>query len=193
MPARLILVRHGLSAHTHTGTVDRAGVEQWRTAYDAAGILPHPGPSRDLAALAASATHLIASDLARAIQSAKMLAPHREREIRIEPLMREAPLALPQWPTRLPLSMWGSIAYVGWSYRRLRGVDVMEPDFVRAETAARWLTELVTDGTSAVVVTHGVFRKLLGLHLARLGWLATGRDGGYRHWSAWSFATPGAR
>lgn len=185
MAPRLVLVRHGLSAHTHAGVVDRDGLQRWRDAYDAAGIQPHPPPSPNLVALAASATHFLASDLARAVQSAKLLAP--QREVRIEPLLREAPLAIPRWPIALPLSVWGTVMYVGWSYRRLRGVDVEDPDFRRGETAARWLADLVADGTSAVVVTHGVFRKLLGIHLLRLGWTDAGREGGYRHWSAWSF------
>ena len=191
MLARLILVRHGLSTHTHTGAVDRHGIERWRAAYDAAGIQSHPAPAPGLVALAADTTHIIASDLQRAVQSAKMLAP--QREIRIEPLMREAPLTIPRWPTPLPLAVWGAVMFAGWSYRRIRGADVTEPDFVRAETAARWLAELVADGTSALVVTHGVFRKLLGLHLTRLGWSDAGRDGGYRHWSAWSFTAPDRR
>jgi broad specificity phosphatase PhoE len=165
--------------------VDRDGVQRWRDAYDTAGIHPHPAPPAALAALAADAAHVIASDLPRAVESAKLLAP--TRAIRIEPLVREAPLAIPRWPTRLPLSVWGAIMYAGWSYRRLRGADVMEPDFVRAEVAARWLAELVADGTTALVVTHGVFRQLLGAHLVRLGWIAAGRAGGYRHWSAWTF------
>lgn len=191
MAPRLILVRHGLSAHTHTGAVDRAGVQRWRDAYDAAGIQPHPPPPANLVAWAADATHLVASDLERAVQSAKLLAP--QRDVRIEPLLREAPLAIPRWPTALPLSVWGTVMYIGWSYRRLRGVDVREPDFQRAESAARWLADLVADGTSAVVVTHGVFRKLLGLHLVRLGWSDAGREGGYRHWSAWGFTGPERR
>jgi broad specificity phosphatase PhoE len=183
--ARLVLVRHGLSAHTHRGAVDRDGVQRWRDAYDTAGIHPHPAPPAALAALASDAAHVIASDLPRAVESAKLLAP--TRAIRIEPLMREAPLAIPRWPTRLPLSVWGVIMYAGWSYRRLRGTDVMEPDFVRAEVAARWLAELVADGATALVVTHGVFRQLLGTHLVRLGFSEAGRAGGYRHWSAWTF------
>jgi broad specificity phosphatase PhoE len=183
--ARLVLVRHGLSAHTRTGVVDRDGVRRWRDAYDIAGIIPQPGPPPALTALAARATHLIASDLPRAVQSAKLLAP--EREIRIEPLMREAPLSIPRWPTRLPLSVWGVIMYAGWSYRRLRGIDVTGPDFARGEVAARWLADIVSDGTTALVVTHGVFRKLIATHLVRLGWSEAGRAGGFRHWSAWSF------
>ena len=36
---RLLLIRHGRSAHAHAGALDRAGMERWLADYDAAGIL----------------------------------------------------------------------------------------------------------------------------------------------------------
>ena len=180
-----MLVRHGLSSHTHRGPVDRAGVERWQEAYDAAGIQPEPPPPQELVTLATESAHIVASDLKRAIESAKLLAP--QREIRIEPLLREAPMPIPSWPTPLPLVVWGTVMYARWSYRRIRGADVTDPDWQRAATAGRWLTDLVADGSTAVVVTHGIFRKLLATHLTLLEWTAATRIGGYRHWSAWAF------
>ena len=101
-------------------------------------------------------------------------------------------MAVPRWPTPLPLVVWGTVMYARWSYRRMRGVDVTEPDWERATAAARWLSDLVADGSTAVVVTHGIFRKLLATNLTLLEWLAAGRRGGYRHWSAWDFTRPPA-
>ena len=188
MTARLILVRHGPSAHTHTGALDRAGVQRWRDAYDAAGIRVAVQPPPALSEIAAGATHIIASDLRRAVESAERLAP--QRQIRLSPLMREAPLAIPRWPTHLPLAAWDALMHTGWIYRRVRGADPTGPDWTRAAAAAQWLASIVADGTTALVVTHGVFRQLVATHLVRLGWRSAGRRSGYRHWSFWSFAVP---
>lgn len=50
--ARLVLVRHGRSAHVHTaGWIDGAGLRAWAGAYDAAGIRDDDRPPAPLAAL----------------------------------------------------------------------------------------------------------------------------------------------
>ena len=64
---------------------------------------------------------------------------------------------------------------------------------MRAEHAARWLASVVADGTTAVIVTHSVFRQLVGRQLIRLGWSVASRQGGYRHWSWSRYAQPQRR
>ena len=188
MAARIVLVRHGPSAFNVGGVFDRRGVERWRDQYDSAGIQSDARPPASLVHMAREATHLIASDMPRALASARALeSPH---EIRVSELLREAPLAIPHWPTRLPLVAWGALIHAAWSYRIARGVDETDVDQTRAEAASEWLTSLVTEGSTALVVTHGVFRRLLGKHLVRRGWTTGPRDGGYGHWSTWSFEEP---
>ena len=182
---RIHLVRHGPSAFDVGGVYDRDGVQRWRDSYDSAGIRADARPPESLARVAREATHLIASDMPRAVASAQALGtPHT---IRVSELLREAPLAIPKWPTRLPLVVWGTLIHATWSYRIARGVDETEADCIRAKAASDWLTSLVTGDASAVVVTHGVFRRLLGKHLMQRGWTSTGREGGYGHWSRWGF------
>lgn len=187
---RIILVRHGLSAHVHTaGVIDRAGVETWRAAYDAAGIHAVSQPPDAVVRIAADAAHVVASDLRRAVESAERLAPGRP--VRTSALFRESPLAIPPWPTRLPLRAWGILIGLGWGYRVVRGVDSVGEDRARAAAAAEWLAGLTADGSTALVVTHGVFRRLLAKQLLARGWASAGRRGGYRPWSSWSFVGPG--
>jgi broad specificity phosphatase PhoE len=186
-PPRIILVRHGPSAYVEKhGVVDHAGVYKWRDGYDAAGILASAQPPPALSDLAANAQHIVASDLRRAIESAERLAARRE--IRVTELLREAPLALPRWPTRLPVMAWGLMAYASWKIQLRRGIDPLESDTARAGTAADWLVDMVSDGSTAVVVTHGVFRWLLANQLLSRGWNDARREGGYQHWSAWRFS-----
>jgi broad specificity phosphatase PhoE len=185
MAPRIVLVRHGPTACQHaSGLLNRDGVLRWREAYDAAGIAADR-PPEPLMHLASQATHIIASDIPRAIRSAESLAPAR-KIIRSE-LLRETPLAIPRWPTRLPLGIWEGLVHLCWSYRILRGTDVNDTERGRAAAAADWLTTLVAEDSTALVVTHGVFRRVLANQLLARGWTGSERRGGYAPWSSWSF------
>jgi broad specificity phosphatase PhoE len=170
--------------------MDRAQLELWRAGYDAAGITDDSHPPAPLLQLAADAKHVIASDLERALRSAERLAPRRE--IRVSELLRESALAIPPWPTRLPLTIWNVFIHAGWQYQILRGLDVTPDDRARAAAAVDLLAGLVADGSTAVVVTHGVFRRIVAKALLASGWRNLERRGGYQHWSSWTFATDNA-
>jgi broad specificity phosphatase PhoE len=183
---RVELVRHGPSAHLPvSGAFAREEVEAWYAAYTSAGILTEAQPPADLMASAASATHLVCSDLERAVVSAKVLSPARAPQV--SELFREVMLPIPRWPGRLPLRGWAALIYAGWSFRVMRGTDATQEDLRRVAAAADWLETALVDGTSAVVVTHGVFRRLLGRELVARGWQSETRRGGWANWSSWGF------
>lgn len=184
---RIVLVRHGPSSHLHNGgPVDRDGVQRWRDARDAAGIKTTPPPPRALLDVAGRSTHIVSSDLPRALTSAEVLAP--KRPVRVSHLFREIPLAIPPWPTRLPLVAWEALVHVAWSIRIARGTDTSAEERARGEAAAAWLGKVVGHQGTALVVTHGVFRRLLAMELQARGWTAADRRGGYGHWSSWTFS-----
>lgn len=187
--SRIVLVRHGPSAHVADARMlDHAALQHWRSAYDAAGIQSSGFPPDGLIAQAAAAQHVIASDLRRAMESASRIAPGRS--IQTSSLLRESPLAIPRWPTRLPLMAWAMIINAAWSWRILRGEEVSAAERARADDAAEWLARTVADGSVALVVTHGVFRRLIAQQLKARGWKYVYRDGGYRPWSSWHLAPP---
>src|SRR5881628_791093 len=156
---RLVLVRHGESAHVHHGgLLATADVHAWRDAYDRAGITERSAPPESLVRLAASATQIVASDLPRAIASADRVA--RGRAVETSPLLREIPLAIPDLPIRLPLAGWGMAIHLGWSYRILRGRHAPSDEMARVAAAMTWLQQL-PGADLTVVVTHGVFRSAL--------------------------------
>jgi hypothetical protein len=69
--------------------------------------------------LAAVAETVVASDLPRAEESARRLAP--ERAIRTSPLLREARLPYPEWlALPLPIVAWEAIAHARWSFQIFR-------------------------------------------------------------------------
>lgn len=183
--ARIVLIRHGPSAHVDTPpSLDRAGVEAWRAAYDSAGILGDAKPPDALVKLAVDAKHLVASDLRRAQESAERLAPLRP--IIVSELLRECTLAPPQWPTRLPLAAWGIAIYSRWAFDQMRDTDAAAQERARAAAAVDWITRMTADGATILVVTHAVFRQLLGDQLVKRGWASDGETGS-QHWSAWNY------
>jgi len=184
---RIILVRHGHSAHTERpGWIDADGVHRWRERYDAAGILPDSAPPDDLVAETARAACVMTSDLARAVASAERLAPGRSA--RVSPLLREMMLEIPQWVrTRLPLAAWEVCIHLHWMVQEQRGRIAREEDLGRAAQAVALLEAAARDASPVVVVTHGAFRRLLDLHLIANRWTAERRIGGYRNWSTWSY------
>jgi broad specificity phosphatase PhoE len=187
--ARILLVRHGRSAHVHSGGwLDTAGIHRWRQDYDAAGIAPDDRPPGALVRETEEVGAVVSSDLPRAIASAALLAP--SRQIPASELLREAPLPLPSWiPDRLvlPLLGWGAVVHVHWGYNIVSGAHPPPPERERAERAADWLATLAREHTSVLALTHGVFRQMLAARLETIGW----RDGNgeenrsYRHWSVW--------
>ena len=168
--------------------MDRDAVHRWQNAYDAAGIQPNVEPPLALLKLVDEADHVVASTMHRAVASAERLAPGRP--IRQSDLLREAPLPIPEWPTRLPFTGWSLVRHLNWTYQILRRLDATEHERARASDAATMLTGIAVHGSTVLVVTHGVFRPLVGRELIDRGWRILNRRGGYRHWSAWSFAGP---
>lgn len=184
---RIVLVRHGRSAHTFSpGWIDLDGVHRWREAYDAAGIhdasLPPPG----LVAAAAVAECLMTSDLPRALASADRLAPGRAA--RVSPLLRETHLEIPRWVrARWPLAVWEVCIHLHWLVRERRGEIAAPVELQRATDAVALLDEVSREAPTVVVVTHGAFRRLLALRLETTGWMAEPRVGGFQNWSSWPF------
>ena len=190
----LLLVRHGRSAHVHTGWIDVDGVRRWMAAYDAAEIMPDHAPPAELEALVCEASLIIASDLPRTVASAVRLAPGRE--IVRTPLLREAPMETPERPLpdfggiRLPLRAWGMLWGARWLASWLRnasppGIGPAELD--RAEQAADFLVANAQErGGRVVAVTHHTFRVVLARALARRGWRGP-EERPYHEWSAWRY------
>ena len=162
-------------------------VRDYERGYDRAGIRGDDRPPPDLLAIAARADLLATSDLIRAVESARRLAPGREPVV--SPLLREIELDPPRWiPMPLPLALWDALNFARWSLRLAVGADHA---FVRrADRAADWLIERTADAASVVAVTHGGFRRLVARRLAARGWRADAKRLGYGHWSAWPFTRP---
>jgi broad specificity phosphatase PhoE len=154
-------------------------------AYDLAGIQADAQPPQFLVRLAGAATHLVASDLPRALGSARRLGSRRA--ILSSDLLRESPLAIPNWEVRMPLGLWSMLISVAWFYRIARGTDMTDAERARTSAAADWLVGMADRKSTLLAVTHGAFRRMLARELTTRGWRCAERLGGYRNWSAWTF------
>lgn len=181
----LILVRHGPSAYVPPRrTFDHAAVQQWRADYDAAGIVPNAAPPVPLLGAVRDVECIITSDMRRARESAERLS---SGQLLVQSaLLRETPLPIPRWPTRLPLGIWGALIYLSWK----AGASLDRDELRRVEEAAVYCCNGLERGVSRAVVTHGVFRALLAEQLQRDRWRLVARRGGYGHWSAWVLERP---
>ncbi len=188
--ARIHLVRHGRSSHSHDGRWMHCDeVHAFEDAYDAAGIRDDDTPPPELIRTAESAHVIAASDLPRAIASATRIAPGRDPDV--TPLLREFRLEPPRWLPRLPMQAWELICYVQWTYRLLG--DAPNDSIRRAEDAAEWLAQRAGDLATVVAVTHGGFRRLIGNRLELRGWRTGPGPRSYANWSVWSYAGDGTQ
>jgi broad specificity phosphatase PhoE len=187
MSGRIALVRHGPSALTARGWLNRADVERFRIDYDSAGIQTHSSPPERVRRLAADAAHFVSSDMRRAMESAQRIAPDRPAATTTA-LLREVPLPLPRLRGRWPSVAWESLIHVAWGYRIVLNRD-HEHD-AQASDAGSWLRQLASDGSPVFAVTHGVIRRSIAQQLVAHGWRTYGARQRYHPWSAWEFTPP---
>jgi broad specificity phosphatase PhoE len=194
MSARIILVRHGRSAHVHRdGWIDAAGLHRWRDAYELAGIDPDDAPPAALVAEATRVGVVAASDAPRAIASAARLAGSAD-EVAVSPLLRETDLRVPRWVGwRMPLGAWALVIGVEWLLGTVQGGRTPSATLDRAAGAAQWLVDLAAARGSVLAVTHASFRRLVAARLVSLGWRHAPGRRGVRNWSAWHLSAPDAR
>lgn len=179
--SRLLLVRHGPSAHVHDGSwIDAEDARRFEALYDAAPIRDEAPPS-SLIDIARTADVILASDLLRAIMSARAIAPGREPVL--SPLLRELKFNLPGWGPKLPVGVWDGLHYLIWSARLLARARTQEME--RAGLAADWVSTQAPNDGITIAVTHGGFRRLLSSKLAQRGWSVSPGPRRYHNWSVW--------
>jgi broad specificity phosphatase PhoE len=187
----LHLVRHGHSSYPYQGQwLNLDDVARFEREYDIAGIRDDSLPPPSLVEIASRAAVIAASDLPRAIESARRLAPSRDADL--SPLLREIRLETIEWlPRRLPLpvGVWDIMSFTQWSYRLMTRAD---HEFVRrADAALDWLLERTIGDAPVVAVTHGGFRRILDARLLMRAWRRIPGESSYANWSSWSYRQQG--
>lgn len=183
-------MRHGRSAHAESRWLDHASLPLWFEAYDRAGLAAGERPPAALIEMASSAGALVASDLPRAVESARLLAAGRA--FAQSPLLREVSQPFPRIPVvRLPVLAWGLMMAPIW-FRQMRRerVDGDLPNRRQALQAAEYLQQLARQHGSVMAVTHGALRYYVRDALLHHGW-SCAEPRSSRNWSVWSFSRDG--
>jgi broad specificity phosphatase PhoE len=131
---------------------------------------------------------LVSSDVRRAVESARALAPNGEMQT--SSLFREFELAPPDLGrVRLPLAGWA----VAYGVRMLfRAHEHITPEeHLRAQEAAAFLADLAEKHESVAVVTHATFRSVVAGVLRTNGWQLEIPRRRSAHWSTWILRTSG--
>lgn len=184
--SRVALVRHARSSHVHTGWITASGFRAWREAYEAAGIREDERVPAHLEQLVDRADLVLSSDAARAVASARLLAPGHE--IVVSPLFRELDLESPTLGgLRLPLAAWALAVGGRILSLTLRRQYPSAAEAARINSAAAWLEELAAQHSLIVAVTHASFRRRLSNRLVQTGWQAEPGSRSLQPWSAWLF------
>ena len=186
----IILARHGEPALSRKVRLSAGEYGEFWQTYEITGLLPGQVPPQALAGFVATCGVLVASTRLRSIESAEKLAG--EREFNRLPLLIEAPLPPPPWPSwvRLKPSTWGFIArFWWWFFNHHGGQETRRQAEARADQAADMLEPLAAGGQDVVVLAHGFFNFMIGRALRRRGWKLTHSEG-WKYWSTRRFVRP---
>jgi broad specificity phosphatase PhoE len=165
---QIALIRHGKPS-LESSPIAAQHLDSWVTAYDRAGIDPALPPPPGVRRLAGSAAYVLSSDLPRAVESLRALAP--ERPAPAERIFREAGLPrLPPTLVRLDPQIWAVLGRVGWFLGWSLATESASDARRRARAASQQLTALAAAHGSVLLVGHGIFNALIAWDLRGTGW-----------------------
>jgi broad specificity phosphatase PhoE len=189
-PARtgaITLARHGEPALSRKVRLSAPEYREFWATYEIMGLAPGQTPPSMLSGFVAGCDVLIASTRLRAVESAQ--AAGQGRPFGQEPLLIEAPLPPPNWPSWVRLSprLWGFFArFWWWFFNHHEGGETRRQAEARADQAAVMLEAMAFEGQNVVVLAHGFFNLMIGRALRSRGWRMTLREG-YKYWSTRRF------
>ena len=182
-PGAIVLARHGEPMLSRKVRLNAQQYREFWASYEVLGLLPGQSPPQMLMAFVERCGSLVASTRLRSIESAEKLA--QGRDFSRDPLLVEAPLPPPNWPSwiRLSPSIWGFIARVWWwFFNHHEGQETRSEAEARADEAAAMLERLAAHGEDVVVLAHGFFNFMIGRSLKRRGWRLV-HSQGWKYWS----------
>jgi broad specificity phosphatase PhoE len=186
----IILARHGEPALSRKVKLTSNEYRDFWARYEVGGLLPGQSAPAMLSGFVDNCGVIVSSTRLRAIESAAVVG--NGRRVIQEPLLIEAPLPPPKWPSwvRLSPKLWGFFSrFFWWYFNHHHGEENRAQAEARADLAAAKLAELAASGQDVVVLAHGFFNVLIGRALQKRGWRMTLRQG-YKYWSTRRFERP---
>lgn len=177
---RIVLLRHGKPDLPPFGKLTASEMHGWIASYDAAGIVPGAAPMARAAEIAATCNAIVASDLPRAVSSAKALSV--SRLVTIDPVFRESGLPHAEWKgLRLPPKVWRALFRMLWFGGYASHAESIASSRLRAKDAADKLRKLAAEHESVLLVGHGMMNGFIARELLSSGWCGP-RNPGSNHW-----------
>lgn len=182
------LIRHGKSLLTENEKITGREFKKWVEKYDYVGVFEESAyPSSTLEKIA-NANMVIASDLKRAVESARLLNP--AAKVNSDPLFRETELPCNStrlFNVKLKPGSWAIILRILWFSGYSYQCESLNQAKFRANKASQQLIEYAKDCESVVLVGHGFFNMLIAKELQKKGWKGRiKRDG--KHWNCMTFS-----
>jgi broad specificity phosphatase PhoE len=187
LTATITLARHGEPALSRKVKLTAREYGEFWAKYEVGGLKPGQTAPPMLIGFVEKADVLVASPRIRAVESLQIVAG--ERDFMHEPLLIEAPLPPPPWPSWVRMSPrhWGFWArFWWWFFNHHAGEESRRQAETRADEAAARLETLADGDRHVVVLAHGFFNVLIGRALRRRGWKMVLREG-YKYWSTRRF------
>jgi broad specificity phosphatase PhoE len=186
----ITLARHGEPALSRKVKLTAQEYREFWASYEVGGLLPGQMAPPMLTGFVERCGVIVSSTRLRAIESAAVVS--KGRIVIQEPLLIEAPLPPPNWPSwvRMSPKLWGFFSrFFWWFFNHHHGEENRAQAEARADEAAGKLIALAAQGQDVVVLAHGFFNVLIGRALAKRGWRMTLREG-YKYWSTRRFERP---
>ena len=178
----IIISRHGKPALDRNAgpRIDWRSYRKWWNQYEEGSLAEGQSAPDVLKSIVSDADLVLTSQRPRAIETAKLAAPHMEPVPRA--IFNEAPLPPPRFRQAKYLpKTWNILARTAWVWgHSLDGESVTEAR-VRAAEAARELHDAAIVG-KVYLAAHGWFNRMIRKELKKLGWKCT-RNGGDSYWS----------
>jgi broad specificity phosphatase PhoE len=183
----IMLARHGEPALSRAVKLNAAGYRDFWATYEVGGLAPDQAPPAELLAFVAKADVVMVSTRRRSVESAQILT--RGKAFTQDPILIEAPLPPPRWPSWVKLSpkIWGFWARFHWWYfNHHEGQESRRQAEARVDQAMQMMIDLAEAGQDVAVVAHGFFNFMMGRALRRRGWTMT-KSQGFKYWSTRRF------
>jgi len=187
---RIVLTRHGKPLMDRARWLGANAFQTYMERYRDSGLDPESPPPDSLRKLIKGAERVYTSDLKRAIESARALAPGAE--IASDAIFTEAPMASPKIPgLKLKVPAWAVLSRVVWHGGYTPRMESYWHAKHRAQRAMHVLVDHAKRDGLVVLVGHGYFNAILGRLLRLHGWE---REGSHRadFWNTvvYEFALP---
>ena len=177
---RIVLLRHGKPDVAKEKRVSANGFTSWVDAYDQTGICKGSLPIQETVDIAKSCPSKMCSNLRRSICSMKTVCPGAEfieKDIFRE---FELPHGTWNWPILNPV-VWAAVFRVLWLFGYSYKAEPLTIAKLRAQEAARLLSEEAQKNQSVLLVGHYFIHRKIAKTLLRNGWVGPVKPDG-RYW-----------